>query len=101
MAFGDVISANRRPGGELSTDQRAAILARHESGQSTSKLARDFHCARRTVTNTITRWIEHQTTKTLPRKGAPRVTDNRDRRAIKRYAKTNPKHTYAEIERDL
>lgn len=40
--FGTVISGNRRPNGELSPEQRSAIICAMEANASPSKLAAEF-----------------------------------------------------------
>ncbi|KAJ5743349.1 transposase [Penicillium manginii] len=71
--FGTEISGNRRPGGELSSEARAAIIYAHECGVSPTKMAAEFNVARSTIYSTIKRFREHQTLKSLPRSGAPKV----------------------------
>ncbi|KAJ5414998.1 hypothetical protein N7509_000096 [Penicillium cosmopolitanum] len=71
--FGTEISGNRRSGGELSPEARAAIIYAHECGVSPTKMAAEFNVARSTIYSTIKRFREHQTLKSLPRSGAPKV----------------------------
>lgn len=63
--FGTEISGNRRPGGELSSEARAAIIYAHECGVSPTKMAAEFNVARSTIYSTIKRFREHQTLKSL------------------------------------
>ncbi|KAJ5396456.1 transcriptional regulator family: Helix-turn-helix and Homeodomain-like HTH [Penicillium cosmopolitanum] len=62
---------DRKKGTELSSEARSAIIDAYESGISASKIASDFGVSRATVYTTLERFKQHQTTKSLPRGGAP------------------------------
>jgi hypothetical protein len=70
-AFGTEISGNRRPGGELSKETRAAIIYALAAGKSPTKIATEFRVSRRVVYNTKNRWITTKTLETRPRTGRP------------------------------
>ena len=48
-SFGTVISGNRRPTNELSSEQRAGILAAVEAKENRSEIAKRFRVSRNTV----------------------------------------------------
>lgn len=70
-SFDTVISGNRGRKAELSPEQRAAIVSKHEGGHTPTKLAREFACARSTIYDTLERFKQHNTVKSLPRSGRP------------------------------
>jgi transposase len=70
-AFGTEISGNRRPGGELSKETRAAIIYALAAGKSPTKIATEYRVSRRVVYNTKNRWITTKTLETRPRTGRP------------------------------
>jgi hypothetical protein len=65
-AFGLEISGNRGRGVELSTNQRARILALVETKKLKGEIARQFRYYRRTIYNTIYRFNEASTIRSLP-----------------------------------
>ena len=62
----DILGLGRTKSGELSVAQRSAIIYAHQAGATQSKLALDFRCSRRTIYNTLKRFKEHNTVKSLP-----------------------------------
>ena len=68
-SFGTQISGNRRPGAELSEVARAGIIAESEAGVSKLEIAAEYRVYRSTVYDTINRWKNHYTLKSLPRPG--------------------------------
>ena len=93
-SFGTVISGNRRPTNELSSEQRAGILAAVEAGEKKSEIAKRFRVSRNTVYETIHRFNETNSTQSRPRSGGPRALSARDERLLLRTVKKEPKLTY-------
>ncbi|KAJ5566307.1 transcriptional regulator family: Helix-turn-helix and Homeodomain-like HTH [Penicillium sp. DV-2018c] len=74
---------NRRQGAELSPEQRAAIIAKHEDG-----------CARSTIYDTLERFKQHNAVESLPRSGCPVKISNRAERQVYRLARRHPDWGY-------
>jgi len=70
-SFGTEISGNRRPGAELLETIRAGIIAALEAGVLKLKIAVEYRVNWLTVYDTINRWKNHYTLKSLPRPGEP------------------------------
>jgi DNA invertase Pin-like site-specific DNA recombinase len=70
-SFGTEISGNRRPGGELLKETRAAIIYALATSKSLTKIATEFRVSRRVVYNTKNRWITTKILETRPRTGRP------------------------------
>ncbi|KAJ5555508.1 transcriptional regulator family: Helix-turn-helix and Homeodomain-like HTH [Penicillium sp. DV-2018c] len=85
---------NRRQGAELSPEQRAAIIAKHEDGHTPTKLAREFGCARSTIYDTLERFKQHNAVESLPRSGCPVKISNRAERQVYRLARRHPDWGY-------
>lgn len=100
-SFGTEISGNRRPKAELSTEQRSAILAKLDIGQSPTKLATEFNCARSTIYDTKKRFQNHHQVESLPRSGRPRLTSDRTRRLVYQLARRNPTWSYLTLRSQL
>jgi len=81
-SFGTEISGNRRPGAELSDVQRAGILSAVEAGEEKTKIAAKYRVSRRVIYNTIDRWNNHYTLKSLPRPGQPEKLTRRQKRLL-------------------
>jgi len=71
-SFGTEISGNRRPRAELSDIQRAEILSAVEAGEEKTKIAAKYRVGCRVIYNTIDRWNNHHTLKSLLRPGQPK-----------------------------
>ena len=93
-SFGTEISGNRRGSQELSTNQRAAIIAALDTGKSKTEVAQDYHVNLRTVYNTVKRFQLHNTTASRPRNGRPRRIRPREERRLLRVIKKDPKIEY-------
>jgi transposase len=89
-SFGTEISGNRRPGAELSDIQRAGILSAVEAGEEKTEIATRYRVSRRVVYNTINRWNNHHTLKSLPRPGQPEKLTRRQKRLLLRIVHKNP-----------
>jgi transposase len=100
-AFGVEISGNRGYGEELSTDTRAGILVAVEAGKKKAEIAREFHCSRRAVYNTISRYEYTGDTKSLPRPGRPEVTTRREKRALVRIARACPRINLNQLKNEV
>jgi transposase len=96
-AFGTEISGNRRPGGELSTQQRDYVLAQTEAGARTKEIADTLGCSQRCVQKTIQRWEATGSNELRPRLGRTPVLTRRDRRLLLRLAKKSPKIEYCKL----
>lgn len=66
--FGIIISSNGRPNGELSPEQRFAIICAY-GAKAFSKLAAEFGCTRSTIYSTWNSFQQHHIVKSLPRSG--------------------------------
>lgn len=100
-SFGTVISGNRRRKAELSPEQRTAIISKHESGHTPTKLACEFDCARSTIYDTLERFKQHNTVKSLPRSGRPIKISPRAARQIYQLARRNPNWSYLALRSQL
>lgn len=93
-SFGTIISGNRRPAQELSTDQRAGILAALDAGESKAEVADLYHVNRSTVYDTINRFQQQHNADSRARKGGPRLLGAGDERLLIRIIRKDPKITY-------
>ncbi|THC88386.1 hypothetical protein EYZ11_012163 [Aspergillus tanneri] len=89
-SFGTEISGNRRPNQELSRDARAAIVYGLSVGQSPTRLAEQFNCTRSTIYDTKKRFLQHNTTKSRPRKGRPQKLTKSTKRYVYRLVRRRP-----------
>ena len=96
--FGDVISVNRRPLQELSTDTRAFIVGAKALGGTTAEVAEAIGCHVSTIRRTIQRLDTTETTKSRRRSGAPKKLTARDKRAILRIARASPEINYRDLQ---
>lgn len=96
-SFGDEISGNRRPGGELSTEQRAAIIYALEQGASPTKIAADLHVSRRVVYTTKERFATRNDLKSHSRSGHPTIFTAQDRRYLYLLARGHPWWSYRQL----
>jgi transposase len=96
-SFGTEISGNRRPGAELSDVQRAGILSAVEAEEEKIKIAARYRVTRRVIYNTIDRWNNHHTLKSLPRPGRPEKLTRRQKRLLLRIVRRNPRIDYAAL----
>ena len=95
--FGTEISGNRAPGAELSAAQRSGILSAVESGKSKGEVARIYQCNPKTVYDTIKRYNNTGTIKSLPGRGRRGFITDYDRRQILRIVRAEPTITYDKI----
>jgi len=93
--FGLQLSANvRTPSGnrkELTSEERAAIVAARKAGVSRLELAENFQCDVKTITRTVERFKTHNTFKSLPRSGRPEKLNRRQKRYILQLVKRQPR----------
>ena len=87
--------SNRSPKAELTTEQRACILAAVDAGLSKPEIARRYNVARQTVYNTIKRYSTTYSLESQSRSGRPNKLSARDRRRILRIVRKQPKIAYA------
>jgi transposase len=95
--FGTEISGNRRLGAELSDIQRAGILSAVEAGEEKTKIAARYRVTRRVIYNTIDRWNNHHTLKSLPRPRRPEKLTQRQKRLLLRIIRRNPRIDYTAL----
>ncbi|KAI2680917.1 transcriptional regulator family: Helix-turn-helix [Penicillium roqueforti] len=69
-------------------------VVQNQAGATQSKLALDFRCSRRTIYNTLKRFKEHNTVKSLPRTGCPRIFSDRTRHLLFILARRHPFWSY-------
>ena len=86
----DILGLGRTKSGKLSVTQRSAIIYAHQAGATQSKLALDFRYSRRTIYNTLKRFKEHNTVKSLPRTGRPRIFSDRTYHLLFILARRHP-----------
>jgi len=96
-SFGTEISGNRRPGAELSDVQRAGIFSAVEAGEEKTEIAAKYRVSRRVIYNTIDRWNNHHTLKSLPRPGQPEKLTRRQKRLLLRIIRRNPQIDYTAL----
>jgi len=96
-SFGTEISGNRRPRAELSETARAGIIAASEAGVSKLKIAAEYRVNRLTVYDTINRWKNHHTLKSLPRPGEPEKLTRYQKRLLIRIIRMHPRIDYAAL----
>ena len=96
-SFGTEISGNRRRGGELLPEARAAILAGLENKISAAKLAEQFGVNRRTIYKTRDRYLRTNTTKSSPRSGRPSKLNDASKRYIYMLVRRWPRMTYTAL----
>ncbi|KAL0164461.1 hypothetical protein M9458_040214, partial [Cirrhinus mrigala] len=84
---------------ELPEELRDRIVARHRSGQGYKKNSAALKVPKSTVASIILKWKMFGTSRTLPRAGRPAKLSYRERRALVREVKKNPKITMAELQR--
>ena len=96
-SFGTQISGNRRPGAELSEVARAGIIAESEAGVSKLEIAAEYRVNRSTVYDTINRWKNHHTLKSLPRPGEPEKLTQYQKRLLIQIVRMHPRIDYAAL----
>jgi len=98
--FGTEISGNRGQKRELSSDARVAIVTAKKLGKSKNEIAKAFGCSPSTVLRTLQRYHQHQTFKSLPRKGRPQKLTRSEKRYIISMVKRFPRISYKALIRD-
>ena len=78
---------------ELPRELNDRIVARHTSGQGYKRISATLKVPKNIVASIILKWKTFGTTTTLPRSGRPDKLSNRERRALVREVKRNPKIT--------
>jgi len=91
------ISGNRQKHQELTPYLRAQIEGAYLTGASINTIKTTFEISRQTTEYTIKLASNRKDAQSLPRNGTPRVHNERDKRAIMRYVRINPKSTYQEM----
>ena len=87
----------RRKKGELTPEQRSAIIYAYKNGISQSKLADNFSCTRKTIYNTLKRFEEHKSIQSLSRTGRPSKLDSRACTFLYLQARRHPFWTYKQL----
>jgi hypothetical protein len=62
---------------QLSTYQRSAIIYAHENGATQVQFANDFGCSRRTIYNTLKRYLEGEKLENREKSGRPVLISER------------------------
>lgn len=91
------ISANRRPGTELSDEAKGKLCGRRAAGQSIGEIATAEGLSKSTVQDCLQRVTKRSTIKNKPRAGRPLKYSERDARCIIRIARKHPKYTYLQL----
>ncbi len=91
------IDGKARRGIELSPFDRGQIIATRREGGSWNYIADKFKIARSTIRSTVSANPLRTQGHSLKRSGRPPKWNVRDERRILKYARANPKHTWAEI----
>jgi len=93
--FGLQLSTNvRTPSGnrkELTSEERAAIVAARKTGVSRLELAKDFQYNIKTITPNCRALQTHNTLKSLPRSGRPEKLNRYQKRYILQLVKRQPR----------
>jgi transposase len=63
--------------GQLSTEQRSAIIHAHSHGVTQVQLANDFGCTRKTIFNTLKRFSEGEKLENREKSGRPPILSAR------------------------
>jgi transposase len=95
--FGTEISGNRVKNAELSSESRAAIIAKYEAGVKVAALRDEFCVGKTAIYDTINRWKNHKTLQSLPRSGRPGVLSHHEKRVLYRIARKSPKIEYQKL----
>jgi hypothetical protein len=95
------ISGNRLPNYELSPYERGKIIGGHILGFSPTAIAIGLNQPRGTVFSTIQADTLRCEGETKVRAGRPKEYTERDERALVRHVRLFPKHTYAEVIKEL
>jgi hypothetical protein len=95
------ISGNRRDGKELTPIQRAEVVGAAKCGVRYADISRILDIAPITVRRTYELSDQRDLHESLSRAGRPSLTSERDKRAVVRYARFNPKSTYRQMHQDL
>lgn len=99
--FGIEISGNSRRNIELSEYQRAGIISMRCVGAKLQEIVEHFQCSKSTVSRTIQRWEQHQTTSALARSGRTKILSPADERKLYRTVRRTPKITYRKLQGEL
>ena len=91
------ISGNRPRNHELSPWQRGLIEGATAVGASTTEVGKALNFTKATVQTTLRRAAERSNGVSKSRFGRPGVLSDRDKRYIIRYARLNPRWTYAKL----
>jgi len=83
---------------ELSEDLRKKIIEKYRNGNGYTVISKQLDVPRSTVRETISRWLVHGTTASLPRKGRPCKLNQRTRQKLVRDATTKPHITLKELQ---
>ena len=99
--FGQEISGNRRPNGELSSETRAIILSKLDDGQKPGKIDAELSISRHTIYYTKKRWARYRTLATMPRSGRPQKLTPSEKRYLYLLLRRNPRMAYSAIPESL
>jgi IS30 family transposase len=95
------IDANRPKYRELKPTDRASIIAASKCGVSIANTGQRLNFNPNTIKTTLRRDSIRQNNEALPRSGRPSKASKRDIQKIVHYVRTNPKHTYAQVRKNV
>lgn len=75
---------------QLTTTQRAAIVAAHEAGTPKTKIATDFGCTRTTIYRTLERYNKNQSHENREKIGRPKKFSQRTKNSVLIQARRHP-----------
>lgn len=82
---------------DLTTEERAAIVAARMAGVSRKTLAASFDCAPETISRTVKRFQDHNTLDSLPGRGRKMKLTDATARYMRQVAKRNPRMSWAAL----
>ncbi|KAI0476226.1 hypothetical protein GGR56DRAFT_459989 [Xylariaceae sp. FL0804] len=93
-----IVSGDRRPNAEFTSEQRAAICAARAAGASRREVADAFGTTRlETITDITSRFKTHHNLKSAQRTGRPRALSKREEARIVEACRKYPTETWAQI----
>lgn len=96
-SFGTELSANQRPGSELSTEQRASLLEGLDAGQIITKLAREFGFASSTIYRTQYRFQNQNSLESGARSGRHEKLSRAAKHYISYMVRRRPRISYTAL----
>ena len=91
------ISGNKPRNTKLNQCQRGMIIGAQALGHAPAEIAKTLNVPRTTVIYTLQKHSERNNEKSKSRSGRPGIFSDRDRRRIIKFARINPRITYAQL----